>query len=103
MRAAVVPAEAASAAPAAAPTTVPANDAVPLFVVGSPALSPEASKELEPLIAALEANPVTKLTVSGYHSTSGSLARNQKLAEQRASAVRDAVKERCARSRGACL
>ena len=95
VRAAVVPAEAASAAPAAAPATpatVSATDAVLLFAVGSPALSPEASSALGPLIAALKANPTTKLTVSGYHSASGSLAQNQELAKQRAFAVRDAAK-----------
>ena len=95
VRAAVVPADAASAAPAdapAAPAAVSANDAVLLFAVGSPALSPEASSALEPLIAALKANPESKLTVSGYHSASGSLAQNQELAKQRAFAVRDAVK-----------
>jgi photosynthetic reaction center cytochrome c subunit len=95
VRAAVVPADAASAAPAdapAAPAVVSANDAVLLFAVGSPALAPEATKELEPLIAALKANPTSKLTVSGYHSASGSLSQNQELAKQRAFAVRDAVK-----------
>ena len=81
------PADAASAAPA----TVSSTDAVLFFAVGSPALAPEASKELEPLIAALKANPAAKITVSGYHSASGSLAQNQALAKQRAFAVRDAV------------
>jgi len=85
------PADAASAAPAA-PAEVSATDAVLLFAVGSPALSDEASKQLEPLIVALKANPAAKITVSGYHSASGTLAQNQELAKQRAFAVRDAVK-----------
>jgi len=86
------PADAAPAAPNAPAAATSANAAVLLFAVGSPALSPEASKELEPLIAALKADPATKITVSGYHPASGSLAQNQELAKQRAFAVRDAVK-----------
>jgi photosynthetic reaction center cytochrome c subunit len=84
-----VPADAASAATAAVSS---ANDAVLFFAVGSPALSGDASKGLEPLIASLKANPAAKITVSGYHSASGDLAQNQELAKQRAVAVRDAVK-----------
>jgi outer membrane protein OmpA-like peptidoglycan-associated protein len=62
------------------------------FAVGSPALSAEASKGLEPLIATLKASPAAKITISGYHSASGDLVQNQELAKQRAFAVRDALK-----------
>ena len=86
---AVPAADAASAAPA---TVSSASDAVLFFAVNSPALSADASKGLEPLIAALKANPAAKITVSGYHSAAGDLAQNQELAKQRAFAVRDAVK-----------
>ena len=84
------PADAASGAPGA--TASSANDAVLFFGVGSSTLSTEAAQGLEPLIAALKANPAAKITVSGYHSASGDLAQNQELAKQRAFAVRDAVK-----------
>jgi photosynthetic reaction center cytochrome c subunit len=83
VRAALVPADAAS--PAAA------NSAVLLFAVGSPALSGDAAKDLEPLIAALKADPAAKVTISGYHSASGDVAQNNELAKQRAFAVRDAL------------
>jgi photosynthetic reaction center cytochrome c subunit len=87
VRAAVVPGDAASA-----PAAVSANSAVLLFAVGSPALAADAAKGLEPLVAALKADPAAKITVSGYHSASGDLAQNQELAKQRAFAVRDALK-----------
>jgi photosynthetic reaction center cytochrome c subunit len=93
VRAAVAaPADAASAVAPAASAAVSSTDAVLLFAVGSPTLSDEASKQLEPLISALKANPAAKLTVSGFHSASGTLAQNQELAKQRAFAVREAVK-----------
>ena len=40
----------------------------------------------------MQANPAAKLTISGYHSASGTLDANQELAKQRAFAVRDALK-----------
>ena len=85
----VAPVDAASAAPAAVSS---ANDAMLLFAVGSSSLSGDAVKGLEPLISALKANPLAKITVSGYHSASGDLAQNQALAKQRAFEVRDAIK-----------
>ena len=85
----VAPADAVSAAPAAVSS---ANDAMMLFAVGSSSLSGDAVKGLEPLISALKANPLAKITVSGYHSASGDLAQNQALAKQRAFEVRDAIK-----------
>lgn len=85
----VAPADAVSAAPAAVSS---ANDAMLLFAVGSSSLSGDAVKGLEPLISALKANPLAKITVSGYHSASGDLAQNQALAKQRAFEVRDAIK-----------
>jgi photosynthetic reaction center cytochrome c subunit len=94
VRAAVVPGDAAASAPAAAPAATPvsAANAVLFFAVGSPALSAEGAAALEPLIAALKADPAAMITVSGYHSASGTLAQNQELAKQRAFAVRDAIK-----------
>ena len=75
----------------AASAAVPAA-ATLLFAVGSPALAGDAAKSLEPVIAALKADPAAKVTISGYHSASGDLAQNQELAKQRAFAVRDALK-----------
>jgi len=87
VRAVVVPGDAASA-----PASVSSNSAVLLFAVGSPALPADAAQNLEPLIAALKADPAAKLTISGYHSAAGNLKQNQELAKQRAFAVRDALK-----------
>ncbi len=75
-----------------APVASSASSAVLFFAVGSPALEAEASKGLEPLIAALKADPNAKVTISGYHSAAGDLAQNQELAKQRAFSVRDAFK-----------
>ena len=100
LRASVVPEAAATLPNGAAPAgsasstsvSVAVPDAVLFFAVGSPVLSGEASNSLEPLIAALKANAGSTLTVSGYHSASGTLAQNQALAKLRAFAVRDAIK-----------
>jgi photosynthetic reaction center cytochrome c subunit len=92
VRAAVVPGDAASAAAMSSSTVGAANAAVLFFAVGSPALAPDAAPSLEPLIAAMKADPAAKITISGYHSASGDLAQNQELAKQRAFAVRDALK-----------
>lgn len=77
------------AEPAAAPAT--ADQATLFFDVGSAALTDDASKSLAPLIEALKADPAGVVTISGYHSASGSLKQNQELAKQRAFAVRDAI------------
>jgi photosynthetic reaction center cytochrome c subunit len=87
VRAEVVPGDAA----AVAPTAQAANSAVLFFAVGSPALSTESANGLQPLIAALKADPAAKVTISGYHSASGDLAQNSELAKQRAFSVRDAL------------
>jgi photosynthetic reaction center cytochrome c subunit len=93
VRAAVVPAAVASA-PAAETAAVPAPApaAVLFFATGSSALAGDAGQTMAPLLAALAADPNAKVTLSGYHSASGSLAQNQELAKQRAFAVRDALK-----------
>ncbi len=88
VRAALVPADAAAATPVAGT----ASNAVVFFAVGSSALPAEAGKNLDALIAALKADPATKVSISGYHSAAGDLPQNQELAKQRAFAVRDAIK-----------
>ena len=90
VRAAVLPDGAASSPVTAAAAT--ANSTVLLFAVNSPAMTPEAAQALEPLIAALKANPASRITISGFNSATGDLASNQELAKRRAFAVRDAVK-----------
>ena len=86
VQASVVPAAGVAAAP------VGAANAVLFFAVGSSALPAEGGKSLESLIAALKADPATKVSISGYHSAAGDLPQNQELAKQRAFSVRDAIK-----------
>ena len=69
---------------------VPGASAVLYFAVGSSALSGPDQQALAPLVAALAAQPQAKVTISGFHSASGSLAQNQQLAKERAVAVRNA-------------
>jgi photosynthetic reaction center cytochrome c subunit len=49
-------------------------------------------KKLDPLVAALGAQPDSTATVSGYHSATGTLAANQELAKRRAFMIRDALR-----------
>ncbi len=97
---------AAAAAPAAA---APAAVAAPAVVAAAPATAPQALKEvvyfpvnsallkgdevqkIDKLLAALNAQPDSAATISGYHSASGKLSANQELAKQRAFKIRDAL------------
>jgi photosynthetic reaction center cytochrome c subunit len=88
--AAAVPA-AAAVPVVAAPPTDPLK-AVLYFPVNSPALRGDEPKKLDAIIAALNAQPTAKATISGYHSASGKLAANQELAKRRAFAIRDALR-----------
>jgi photosynthetic reaction center cytochrome c subunit len=81
---------------AAVASGLPAPLAEPLrsvlyFGVGSSNLEGEQATGMTQLIAAMNANPAMKATVSGYHSASGELASNQLLAKNRAFAVRDSL------------
>lgn len=84
----------ATVAPAAGatPTVGTAEGATLFFAVGSATLPADAAPSLATLVAALNAHPEAKVTISGYHSAAGELANNQELAKQRAFAVRDALK-----------
>lgn len=82
---------AAPQAPADGPAAA-AGPAVLYFDVGSAALPADAAKNLEALVATVKADPKAVFVVSGYHSASGTLEANQKLAKERAFAVRDALK-----------
>jgi outer membrane protein OmpA-like peptidoglycan-associated protein len=95
--AAVPKAATAAAAPAtpvaaAQPQGPVAGTVVLFFAVASFALPADGDQSLAPVLGALKANPNAKAKISGYHSESGDLARNQDLAKQRAMAVRDALK-----------
>ena len=95
--AAVPKAATAAAAPAtpvasAQPQGPVAGTVVLFFAVASFALPADGNQSLAPVLGALKANPNAKAKISGYHSESGDLARNQELAKQRAMAVRDALK-----------
>jgi photosynthetic reaction center cytochrome c subunit len=81
---------------AAVASGLPAPLAEPLrsvlyFGVGSSTLEGEQATGMTQLIAAMNANPAMKATISGYHSASGELASNQLLAKNRAFAVRDSL------------
>ena len=87
----------AAAATAPAPAPAPSAPAAGLgpatvfFAVGSSAVESEGDKALAELAAALKANPDAKVSISGFHSAAGDLAKNQELAKNRALAVRDAL------------
>ncbi len=101
--AAAAPAAASVAVPAAAtapvvaaPVAVAAPTAQPLkevvyFPVNSPLLKGDEVKKIDKLLAALNAQPDSTATISGYHSATGKLAANQALAKQRAFKIRDAL------------
>lgn len=59
-----------------------------LFEVDRSELKPEASKELNMLVAALKQNPPIRLEIGGHTDNTGSTSHNQQLSEQRADAVR---------------
>jgi photosynthetic reaction center cytochrome c subunit len=75
-----------------APGVPASEDGIVYFGVGSAALPADMDKAIGSMVAALQANPAAKATLSGYHSAAGDLATNQELAKQRAFAVRDALK-----------
>jgi photosynthetic reaction center cytochrome c subunit len=74
------------------PSSATATAVIVFFAVNSTALPDDGAANLKMLVVALQANPAAKLTISGYHSTTGTLDVNQELAKQRAFAVRDALK-----------
>jgi K(+)-stimulated pyrophosphate-energized sodium pump len=86
-------ATAAAPAPAAA---APAPAATPVakvyFFSGAKDLPVDAMKTLEPVIAAAKANAAAKVSISGYHDSTGTLAKNEELAKERAKSVREALK-----------
>jgi photosynthetic reaction center cytochrome c subunit len=79
-------------APPLPPTTSSAEGATLFFGVGSAVIAGDALSGMQTLVDALKANPRVQVAISGYHSAAGDLASNQKLARDRAVAVRDALK-----------
>jgi K(+)-stimulated pyrophosphate-energized sodium pump len=100
---AVAPAAPAASAPAAS-TPAPATATAPAaaaagaavakvyFASGAAALPADGGKTLEAVIAKAKANASSKVTLSGYHDSTGDPAKNAELAKERAKAVRDALK-----------
>jgi photosynthetic reaction center cytochrome c subunit len=78
--------------PVLPPTTSSATGATLYFGVGSSTVAGDAVAGMSALIEAMKANPRMSVAISGYHSASGDLASNQKLARDRAMAVRDALR-----------
>ena len=87
---------AAAVAEPMAQATAPASAdmATVFFAVGSSVLTDEAAKQLDAVLQGLSSNESAKATISGFHSASGDLSKNQELAKQRAMAVRDLLKAR---------
>jgi len=61
------------------------------FPVNSALLKGDEVAKIDKLLAALNAQPDSTATISGYHSAAGKLAANQQLAKQRAFKIRDAL------------
>jgi OmpA-OmpF porin, OOP family len=59
------------------------------FETGSPALTAESSQQLRSVVAYLKAHPQAKVTIVGHTDNTGNDAANQKLSQERATAVMD--------------
>jgi K(+)-stimulated pyrophosphate-energized sodium pump len=87
-----------AAAPAAAVAAVPALAAGALptaakiyFALDKSVVPADSSERLKDIVVYMKAHPKTKALVSGFHDPTGSLARNEELALNRARAVRGAL------------
>jgi outer membrane protein OmpA-like peptidoglycan-associated protein len=80
---------------AAAPAAVAAAAAPPAakiyFALDKAVVPADTPDRLKAIVAYLKANPKAKAVVSGFHDPTGSLARNEELALNRARAVRTAL------------
>jgi K(+)-stimulated pyrophosphate-energized sodium pump len=79
------------AAAAAAGGIAPAVAKV-YFASGAKTLPADSAKTLEAVIAYSKVNAAAKVTISGFHDTTGDKAKNEELAKERAKAVREALK-----------
>jgi K(+)-stimulated pyrophosphate-energized sodium pump len=86
----VAPAVAAAAAPALAATTLPPAAKI-YFALDKSVVPADTGDRVKQVVAYLKANPKAKALVSGFHDPTGSLARNEELALNRARAVRSAL------------
>jgi K(+)-stimulated pyrophosphate-energized sodium pump len=62
------------------------------FASGAKTLPADSVKTLEAVIAFGKANAASKVTISGFHDTTGDKTKNEELAKERAKAVREALK-----------
>jgi hypothetical protein len=102
---AIAPAEPVAATPAPAPMPVAAEPVVleladVHFTFDQSTLTESAKSTLQQHIAVLKANPKAQVRIAGYTSASGSDSYNQKLSEQRATAVRRYLTEQGGLSTG---
>lgn len=88
------PAEAATVAPASTRAAEPPRvetlsvGAEALFDVSKASLKPAARTQLDALVAGITASPFKQVRVAGHTDRTGSAARNRKLSQQRAEAVK---------------
>ncbi|HTY03842.1 MAG TPA: sodium-translocating pyrophosphatase [Rhodocyclaceae bacterium] len=83
----VTPAPVVAAVPA-----IVATKAIVTFDVGKTDLSAAAVASLNAVASVAKGNAASKLSISGFHDSTGDPAKNAELAKQRAFAVRDALK-----------
>jgi outer membrane protein OmpA-like peptidoglycan-associated protein len=86
-------------APSPAPIPTPARpsvllDQVPRFEGGSSELSPTQLTKLATVAERMKREPGTKLTIEGHSDDTGVPAHNQRISDERAAAVRDALVKR---------
>jgi K(+)-stimulated pyrophosphate-energized sodium pump len=82
----------AAAAPAAVVAMAPATTkAIVTFDSGKTVLSPVALASLNAIASVAKENAAAKLSISGFHDSTGDQAKNAELAKQRAFAVRDVL------------
>ncbi|HYK54936.1 MAG TPA: OmpA family protein, partial [Flavisolibacter sp.] len=62
------------------------------FETGSANLTPESQAQVKNIVAVLNAYPKAKIKIGGYTDKTGNAASNQKLSQQRADAVMNAIK-----------
>ncbi len=92
--AAPVKMEAAAVSPISAivPAAPVASVAKIYFASGVMTLPADGAKTLEPVVAAAKANAPAKVSISGFHDSTGSQTKNEEIAKARAKAVREALK-----------
>jgi K(+)-stimulated pyrophosphate-energized sodium pump len=91
MKATAAPAQiTAPAAQVAAPTATAALAKI-FFATGGATLPADAEQALKPVLEFAKANAQAKLSISGFHDTTGDKMKNEELAKNRAQAVKAAL------------